>query len=71
MKSLTIGEQLLLFTNKNARGKLVNNTLVACPKEGAAWLTPEELLQVRDWINERVRELVFQGWLPGETGLGD
>lgn len=71
MKSLNIKGQLLLFVNNNASGNLVSNTLVACPNDGQVWLNPEELLQVRDWINERVRNLVFQGYLPGETGLGD
>jgi hypothetical protein len=69
MKTLTIneieGQQLVLFTNQNALGdKRKAKTLLACPLGGATWLTPENLLKVRDWINERCRELQFQGHLP-------
>lgn len=27
-------------------------------------LSPEEVTEVRDWVNERCRELMFQGYLP-------
>jgi hypothetical protein len=33
-------------------------------------LLPQDLLQVRDWINERCRELQFHGHLP-DNHLGD
>jgi hypothetical protein len=64
MKPLKIKGETLLFVNNNAFANYGKNTLITCSPDEQRWLTPEELVLVRDWINERCRELAFQGHLP-------
>ena len=65
MKDLFLdGQNLKLSTD------YVKHTRIDVYGEESVWLPPSELLQLRDWINERVRELQFQGYLP-DSHIGD
>jgi hypothetical protein len=73
MKTLTInefeGQQIVLFNNQNAFGDVRKaKTLIACPLGGATWLTPDNLLKVRNWIDDRLQELLAQGLLTDTEG---
>ena len=71
MKQLVIEdneEQLILTAPSRNDSSYVVMKLKA--RDSFFVLLPEHLLQIRDWINERCRELQFQGYLPDQH-LGD